>query len=53
MDAAGEIAVYTLLGLAMAAGIFWAALVFVNSTRRGNRRFKWGGSSGQERPPRP
>ena len=39
----------TLLGLAMAVAIFWAALVFVNSARRGNRRFKWG-SSGERRP---
>lgn len=42
MEITGEFAFFTLLGLGLAVLIFLAALVFVNSARRGNRRFKWG-----------
>jgi len=33
---------YTVLALGLVVLIFVAALVFVQASRRGNRRFKWG-----------
>jgi hypothetical protein len=40
-------AIYTLLGIGIAVLIFVAALVFVDTARRGNRRFKWAGRQGR------
>jgi hypothetical protein len=36
-----EVAAYTLLAIAIVAGIFFGALTFVNVARKGNRQFKW------------
>ena len=48
MEASGNIAFYVLLAVGIILLIFISALVFVDSVRRGNRRFKWGRSP---RPP--
>jgi hypothetical protein len=41
VEASGEIAVYTLLALAIALLVFFGALRFVAAAKRGHRRFKW------------
>jgi len=48
MEVGGNITFYVLLAIAIILLIFISALVFVDSARRGNRRFKWGRSP---RPP--
>ena len=48
MEDAGHIGFYFLLAVLIVLAIFIGALTFVNATRRGNRRFKWGRSP---RPP--
>jgi hypothetical protein len=48
MEAGGNITFYVVLAIVIILGIFIGALVFVDSVRRGNRRFKWGRSP---RPP--
>jgi hypothetical protein len=47
MEAGGNIVFYVLLAVGIILLIFSGALVFVDSARRGNRRFKW------NRSPRP
>jgi hypothetical protein len=48
MEAGANITFYVVLAVVIILGIFIGALVFVDSARRGNRRFKWGRSP---RPP--
>ena len=48
MEPGANITFYVVLAIAIILGIFIGALVFVDSARRGNRRFKWGRSP---RPP--
>ena len=46
---------YTALALGLVVMIFVAAMFFVQASRRGNRRFKWGrgkGTEGGGTPPR-
>jgi heme exporter protein D len=49
MEANGHIAFYVILAVGIILLIFVSALVFVDSARKGNRRFKWTGRS--QRPP--
>ena len=44
MEAGGNITFYVLLAVGIVLLIFISALVFVDTARRGNRRFKWGRS---------
>ena len=48
MEASGNITFYISLAVGIVLLIFVSALIFVDSVRRGNRRFKWGRSP---RPP--
>jgi hypothetical protein len=48
MNPGGNITFYTLLAVGIILLIFVGAMIFVDSARRGNRRFKWGRSP---RPP--
>jgi hypothetical protein len=48
MQGSGNITFYISLAVGIILLIFAGALVFVDSARRGNRRFKWGRSP---RPP--
>ena len=45
MEAGGNILSYVLLAVGIILLIFIGALVFVDSARRGNRRFKWSRSA--------
>jgi hypothetical protein len=42
MGELGDAVTYTLLALGFVVLIFVGALFFVQASRRGNRRFKWG-----------
>jgi hypothetical protein len=48
MGGIGDAISYTALALGLVVMIFIAALFFVQASRRGNRRFKWGRGKGTE-----
>ena len=55
MGEIGDAVSYTALALGLVVMIFVAAMFFVQASRRGNRRFKWGrgkGTEGGGTPPR-
>jgi hypothetical protein len=41
MGETGDAVTYTVIAIGFAVLIFFAALFFVQASRRGNRRFKW------------
>jgi hypothetical protein len=49
MGEMGDAVTYTLLALGFVVLIFVGALFFVQASRRGNRRFKWGRRNNDER----
>jgi hypothetical protein len=50
MGEIGDAVTYTVLALGFVVMIFVGAFFFVQASRRGNRRFKWGrGRSAEER----
>jgi hypothetical protein len=51
MGGIGDAVSYTVLALAFVVLIFVGAFVFVQASRRGNRRFKWLGGRGTEESP--
>jgi hypothetical protein len=51
MGEIGDAVSYTVLALAFVVLIFVGAFVFVQASRRGNRRFKWLRGRGTEEPP--
>jgi len=51
MGELGDAVSYTVLALAFVVLIFVGAFVFVQASRRGNRRFKWLRGRGTEEPP--
>jgi hypothetical protein len=53
MGGTGEAISYTFIALGFVVMIFLGALLFVQLTRRGNRRFKWGRTRSPEVPPAP
>lgn len=52
MGTTGDAVSYTVFALGFVVLIFLGALFFVQATRRGNRRFKWGRNRGADEPPR-